>query len=52
VVPLFTPTLVEKLGFGWGMSVFAFLGVLLAPSPILFYYYGGFLREKFAIELD
>jgi hypothetical protein len=52
VVPLFTPTLVEKLGFGWGMSVFAFLGVLLAPSPILFYYYGGFLREKLAIELD
>ena len=52
VVPLFTPTLLERLGFGWGMSVFAFLGIILAPSPLLFYYYGGCLREKFAIELD
>jgi len=51
VIPLFTPALLEKLGVGWGMSVFALVGVLLAPSPVLFYLYGERLREKFAIEL-
>lgn len=51
VVPLFTPLLLDKLGVGWGMSVFGFIGVALAPSPLLFYYFGGRLRERFAIEL-
>lgn len=51
VVPLFTPAMTEKLGYGWGISVFGFLALLLAPSPLLFYKYGGWLREKFAIEL-
>jgi hypothetical protein len=27
VVPLFTLCLFDKLGVGWGMSVFAFIGV-------------------------
>lgn len=52
VVPLFVPTLFDSLGVGWGMSVFAFISVALAPSPLIFYYYGGRLREKFAIDLD
>lgn len=51
VVPLFTPVLLEKVGAGWGFSVFGFLSVVLAPSPILFYKYGERLREKFAVEL-
>jgi hypothetical protein len=51
VIPLFTPALLENLGVGWGMSVFAFVGLLLAPSPVLFYIYGERLRERFAIEL-
>lgn len=51
VIPLFTPALLDKLGVGWGMSVFAFVGVALAPSPLLFYYFGEGLRERFAIEL-
>jgi MFS family permease len=51
IVPLFTPLLTEKLGVGWGLSVFAFLAVALAPSPLLFYRYGEWLRERFAIEL-
>jgi len=50
-IPVFTPIVFEKLGVGWGMSVFAFLSVVLAPSPLLFYYYGQGLRERFAIEL-
>ncbi|KUJ22464.1 MFS general substrate transporter [Mollisia scopiformis] len=51
IVPLFTGALIEKLGVGWGMSVFGFVSVLLAPSPLLFWYYGEWLRERFAISL-
>jgi len=51
IVPIFTPVLVEKYGFGWGMSIFGMIGIVLAPIPIVFWYYGQFLREKFAIEL-
>lgn len=50
-VPLLTPALLEKVGVGWGISVFGFLSVVLAPSPLLFYRYGPWLRERFAIEL-
>ncbi|KIW35053.1 uncharacterized protein PV07_01779 [Cladophialophora immunda] len=49
VVPLFAPLLFEKLGYGWGISCFGFLAVLIAPSPLLFYYFGGRVREKFQI---
>lgn len=52
IVPLFTPALTERLGYGLGFSVFGFLAVLLAPSPILFFRYGGWLRKKFAIDLE
>ena len=51
IVPIFTSALLERLGYGWGMSVFAFIGVLLAPSPLLFYSRGEWLRKRFAIEL-
>jgi len=51
LIPLFVPALLDKLGVGWGISVFALISVALAPSPILFYYYGGWLRERFAIDL-
>jgi len=51
VVPLLTPVLLENPGVGWGMSVFVFVSVLLAPSLLLFYYYGEWLRETSAIEL-
>jgi hypothetical protein len=51
VVPLFAPALFEQFGYGWGVSVFAFLSVLIAPSPLIFYYYGGRLRERFPIKL-
>jgi len=51
VVPLFTPGLLNGLGVGWGLSVFGFVSLALAPVPLLFYRYGGWMREKFAIEL-
>lgn len=51
VVPLFAPTVFDKLGYGWGISIFAFLAVAVAPSPILFYYYGPRVRERFPIKM-
>ena len=51
VMPLITPPLFDALGYGWGMSVLGFLAVLLAPAPMVFYYFGERLRKRFAIEL-
>ncbi|KAL9581427.1 MAG: hypothetical protein Q9212_003908 [Teloschistes hypoglaucus] len=51
IIPLFVSPLFDKVGYGWGGSVFAFLVMALSPAPLLFYRYGEFLREKFAIEL-
>ena len=51
VLPLGASPLFESAGYGWGISVFAFLSLALSPAPLLFYYYGEGVREKFAIEL-
>jgi predicted MFS family arabinose efflux permease len=52
VTPLFAPAVFEKLGYGWGVSVFAFLAVIIAPAPLVFYRYGDKIRERFWIDLD
>jgi len=51
VIPLVAPTLFDALGYGWGISLLAFLAIALGPSPVLFYYFGERLRVKFKIEL-
>lgn len=51
VVPLFAPMMFEKLGYGWGISVFAFLTVLVAPSPLVFWRYGPALRERYKLKV-
>lgn len=51
IMPLFSPMLFEKLGYGWGVSCFGFLAILIAPSPLLFYYYGERIRERFGLNL-
>lgn len=51
VIPLGAPAIFEKLGYGWGISVFAFVGLLLAPAPTLFYIYGERIRERFPVDL-
>jgi multidrug resistance protein len=51
VVPLFAPKLFDKLGYGWGISCFGFIAVLIAPSPLLFYYFGERVRERFQITV-
>lgn len=52
LVPLFAPALFDKLGYGWGISVFGFLAVAIAPAPIVFYLYGQRIRERFHVDLS
>lgn len=49
-VPLLAPLLFDKLGYGWGISVFAILSVVVAPSPVLFYYFGERIRERYQFK--
>lgn len=51
VIPILAPALFEELGYGWGISTFAFVGLLLAPAPVLFFIYGERLRERFPVDL-
>ncbi|KAJ4287338.1 hypothetical protein N0V90_012736 [Kalmusia sp. IMI 367209] len=51
LVPLIAPMLFDKLGYGWGISVFGFVGLVLAPAPVLFYAFGERIREKFTVKL-
>ncbi|RMZ66556.1 multidrug resistant [Pyrenophora seminiperda CCB06] len=51
VVPMLAPTLFDKLGYGWGISTFAFVSLILAPAPILFYTFGETLRARFPVDL-
>lgn len=51
IVPLFVPMLFDKVGYGWGMSVFGIMAVLLMPAPALFYWYGQKIREKYPLKL-
>lgn len=51
VVPLFAPAIFDSLGYGWGISVFGFLSLAIAPAPLLFYFYGQRIRERFWIDL-
>ncbi|EXJ85580.1 hypothetical protein A1O1_05945 [Capronia coronata CBS 617.96] len=50
LVPLFAPKLFEQIGYGWGISCFGFVAVLIAPSPVLFYYFGARIRERFQLK--
>nr|POE52003.1 efflux pump vrtl [Quercus suber] len=50
IVPLFVGGLMDDVGYGWGMSVFGFLSLVLMPAPLLFQHYGKKLREKFPVE--
>ena len=51
LLPLIAPSMFKGLGYGWGISVFAFMSLALAPFPLLFYYFGERLRVRYAIEL-
>ncbi|KAK2004456.1 major facilitator superfamily transporter [Colletotrichum falcatum] len=45
--PLFAPSMYEKLGYGWGNSVLALIGVAIGwPGPLLLWKFGPALRKK------
>ncbi|KIW13770.1 hypothetical protein PV08_08961 [Exophiala spinifera] len=50
-LPLAGPSLYANLGLGVGNTVLGAIGVAFLPVPLLFYRYGGWLRERFAVKL-
>ncbi|KAK0637449.1 major facilitator superfamily domain-containing protein [Bombardia bombarda] len=44
-LPLTTVPLVEKLGYGWGFTVFAAVSFCLAPISLLIFRYGHYWRQ-------
>ncbi|KAI2640368.1 MFS general substrate transporter [Hypomontagnella submonticulosa] len=45
--PLFAPSLYDRLGYGWGNTLMALLGIAIGwPSPILLWKYGETLRKR------
>jgi multidrug resistance protein len=45
--PLFASAMYDSLGYGWGNSVLAFVGLAIGfPAPILLWWYGENLRKK------
>lgn len=52
--PLFTTYMYSNLGIHWASSIPAFLSILCAPLPFVFYKYGARIRQRctFAAEAD
>lgn len=45
--PLFAPYMYKALGYGWGNSVLAFVGIAVGlPAPFILWWYGEALRKK------
>ena len=45
--PIFAPAMYDKLGYGWGNSLLAFVAIFLGvPGPLLLWKYGERLRAK------
>jgi len=51
LVPLAGLRLYDRLGFGWGNSLLAFIALGMVPIPALFSLYGEKIRTKFQIKL-
>lgn len=50
-LPLAAPSLYERVGFGWGNSVFGFIALMFIPIPLLFMQIGEMIRatSKFKV---
>lgn len=46
-LPLIAGSLYRDLGFGWGSTLLAFIGLAGVPVPIILFRYGGPLRRRF-----
>jgi multidrug resistance protein len=44
--PLFITPMLHNLGIGWGVTVFAFIAVLMIPIPYLFFIFGKGIRAR------
>ncbi|MCJ1327335.1 hypothetical protein MMC10_004004 [Thelotrema lepadinum] len=44
--PLFGVAMFDKLGYNWATSLLAFLSLIMAPFPYIFYKYGKRIRRK------
>jgi hypothetical protein len=51
LLPLCGLSLYNKLGYGWGNSLLAFISLALVPIPALFSLYGEKIRTRYPIEL-
>ncbi|CRG83296.1 putative transporter C530,02 [Talaromyces islandicus] len=52
LLPLVGIPLYNKLGYGWGNSLLAFISLGLGATSLLFRKYGEQWREKFSVEFD
>jgi hypothetical protein len=51
--PLFAQAMYDRLGFGWGNSLLAFLAMGLGfPAPFVFWFYGQALRKRSQFAAD
>lgn len=44
--PLFTVQMYTRLGINWASTLVGLIGLVMAPSPFLFYKYGARIRQK------
>ena len=52
LVPLAGPPLYTKLGYGWGISVFAFIAIAFAPIPVILMRYGELFRKRSSFQVE
>ncbi|KAL6917362.1 hypothetical protein FSHL1_008792 [Fusarium sambucinum] len=52
LLPLAGLSMYDDLGLGWGNSILAFLALVLAPVPVVFYFYGPKIRAKVPNNLE
>ncbi|KAH8810950.1 putative MFS transporter [Xylogone sp. PMI_703] len=50
-LPFCGAPLYSRLDYGWGNSLLALILLLLYPVPLILYYYGKKLRERFPVKL-
>jgi len=52
LLPLVGIPMYDKLGYGWGNSLLAFVSLGLGVMFIIFRKYGEYLRKKYTVRLD
>ncbi|ODN97381.1 hypothetical protein L198_03945 [Cryptococcus wingfieldii CBS 7118] len=50
VLPVFVPEMFSKLGWGWGGTLIACVALVGVPGPIVMFFRGQRLRERFAFQ--